>query len=122
MGRCFAIDPDTLDLAAPINGSFQSMPSSAGALILQIHARFKKSVIDPTMGSNFYDLAAYQADPVALIAADMRRALGVLVKAGLIADVKVEVKDLGDGAYGLYSECRDTGTGQLIDLFTEKAR
>jgi hypothetical protein len=119
MGKCFGIDPATLDVVAPINGTSPSMSSSFGALVLQTHCHFNESVIDPAMGSNLHKLDSFSANPTALLAADIRRSYSVLEKAGMISDVQVEVTKIDDGRYSIEASSKDTETGQIVDLYAQ---
>lgn len=118
---CFALDPATGDLKIAA-GAFVTHPTAATALYVQLQSDYAKWPGDPSSGSRLRDLRAIQANPVPLVETEARRALGVLQLARMIADVKVRAVELSTGRIALYTECRDTASGQLVSNYAEVRR
>ena len=116
----FAIDPSTGDLVMGNDGSFATVEHAGTSLILQIASHLNAWWGDPATGSRLHDLRAMQVDPVKLVTDEARRALGVLVAAGAIADVRVSASqsptDVARGRVIVRTECRDISSGRRVDL------
>lgn len=112
----FAIDPVLRDLVIGTNGSFETVTHSGPAVILQLQSHLNKWWGDASAGSRLHDLNAFQRNPAVLVADEARRALGMLVDVGRIADVEVSAtEDRSIGRSYVRTRFRDVSTGQRVD-------
>lgn len=109
-------DPVTLDLIDDGFGAFELVTSAATAVLHQLLCHRDEWWGDPELGSHLHQLDRFIQDPGPLIAAECERALGVLVRAGRLADVRADAEESAPGRVSIRTSYRDTRSGQPVDL------
>lgn len=113
----FAFDPVTGDLIDDGRGGVVTTERATTAIQLQLSSHLGEWWGDPNAGSRLHDQRGFQADPVALVEDEARRALEVLVERGRIADVEVRVEQPSPSRVNVAVSSRDVSTGELVDAF-----
>lgn len=115
LGWDLLFDPISGDLVDDGRGAFKVTGTAATAVQHQLLCHYDRWWGDPDLGSTLYDLDLFIADPEAEIVAECKRALGVLVEAGRIADVHVRAIE-SRGRIDVRTAFRDAQSGQLVDF------
>lgn len=113
----FKFDPVTKDFILGADGSFELTETAETAVLHQLECHLGEWWLDPDAGSRLHDLRAAQADPLVFLEDEARRALGVLVERGRIADVDVIAEEGRPGRINVATRFRDVSSGQLVDTF-----
>jgi phage gp46-like protein len=113
----FKFDPVTGDLIDDGRGAVVLTERADTAIMLQLSSHLGEWWGDPNAGSRLHDRHAFQADPVALVEDEARRALDLLVERGRIADVDVRVEQPSAGRVNVAVTSRDVSTGEVVDTF-----
>lgn len=111
-----AFDPITHDLVRDDAGGWTRTTYSDTAVLNQLTCHFDRFWADPSIGSRLYDRDLFTSDPAGLVAAEVRRALQLLVDEEVIADLLVAAKENGAGRVDVRTTYRLVATGQLIEL------
>lgn len=77
---------------------------------------YGKWVGDPSLGSRFYNMDLFQADPVPLVQDEAERALGILVSRGQIKSPVVSVDGIKAGRISVRTSFQDSRTGNAVEL------
>lgn len=109
-------DPVTMDLVDDGAGGFELVTSAATAVLHQLLCHRDEWWGDPDLGSHLHQLDRFIQSPGPLIAAETERALGVLVTAGRLANVRAEAEESAPGRVSVRTSYRDTRSGQPVDL------
>lgn len=109
-------DPVTMDLVDDGFGSFELTTSASTAVLHQLVCHRDEWWGDAELGSHLHQLDRFIQDPGPLIAAECERALGVLARAGRIANVDAEADESAPGRVSVATSYRDTRSGQPVDL------
>lgn len=118
MPKDFQFDPDTRDLVDDDHGSFATTSAADTMVMHQIWCHFAKWWGDPTLGSQFYDLANFQgAHPELKVTDEAKRALGVIVARGRIANVQSIAEMQGPGRVVAKTTMQDISSGQVITSY-----
>lgn len=118
------VDPVTKDFIDTANGAWSETPDSRSIVLCQIDLELGASYHTPGDGTT---IAAMRqtGEPLTTgaVEVDLRRALGILVRDGVIADLEVNGRDedgrqlvdeAGRAAFEL--RYRDLATGSIVDL------
>lgn len=115
-GYDLRFDPVTMDLVDDGFGGFELVTSAATAVLHQLLCHRDEWWGDPDLGSHLHQLDRFIMDPGPLIAAECERALGVLARAGRIAEVDAAADESSPGRVSVQTSYRDTRSGQPVDL------
>lgn len=110
------LDPVTGDFVDDGAGAIVVTTTSETAVVLQLLTHYQGWWGDPEAGSRLHDLEQFQSDPGPLIEDETRRALGVLVAAGRIADVDAKAVESQAGRVDASTSFRDVKTGSAVVL------
>lgn len=117
MPEDFAFDPITRDLIDDGKGGFEMTSTAATMVMHQTWCHYNEWWGDETLGSKFHDLSAFQAKPEVMAPDEAKRAFGVIVARGRIANLMVVAQVQGPGRIFVQSTFRDVSTGQVVTTF-----
>ncbi len=110
------IDQETRDYIDTSDGAWSETEDSRTAVMLQLEIEYGKCWWDPDAGSRISDLlTAAEPTDAQTLAVEVRRALGVLVSEGIIADLIVEIAAEEWGAVELHLSYTDRASGSVVD-------
>lgn len=110
------IDQETRDYIDTSDGAWSEVEDSRTAVMLQLEIEYGKWHADPDAGSRIAELLTSEVPTdAATLALEVRRALGVLVSEGVIADLVVEVANEEWGSVELHLLYTDRASGQSVD-------
>jgi phage gp46-like protein len=109
-------DPQTKDLVRDGAGGWQRTTTGDTAVRNQLEVRYASWWGDAAIGSLLYDRGRFTAAPGPLVAAEVRRALGLLVTEQYIADLETDAKQTRQGRVEGRSRYRLVDTGELVNL------
>lgn len=113
------IDPETRDFVDTADGDWEEIDDATTAVMLQLDAREDGWWGDPPSGSRNAEIMESDLPTIDDLRDSTRRALGALVKAGVIADAFVNVgddQDKGAGVGSLLIQWRDRSSNRPADL------
>lgn len=110
------IDQETRDYIDTDDGAWSETEDSRTAVMLQLEIEYGKWWVDPDAGSRIAEMLL-SGDPTdaETLAVEVRRALGVLVGEGIIADLVVEVASEEWGFVELHLSYTDRASGSTVD-------
>lgn len=110
------LDPNSRDYIDTDDGAWSETEDSRTAVMLQLEIEYGRCWWDPDAGSRIAELLR-SGDPVdaTTLAVEVRRALGLLVAEGTIADLLVEVANEEYGLVELHLSYTDRASGQSVD-------
>ncbi len=110
------IDQDTHDYIDTDDGAWSETEDSRTAVMLQLEIEYGRCWWDPDAGSRLNELLTSDVPTDAdTLAVEVRRALGVLVGEGIIADLVVEVAGEEVGTVELHLSYTDRASGSTVD-------
>jgi hypothetical protein len=109
-------DPQTKDLVRDGAGGWQRTTTGDTAVRNQLEVRYASWWGDAAIGSLLYDRGRFAAAPGPLVAAEVRRALGLLVTEQYIADLEADATQTRQGRVEGRSRYRLVDTGELVNL------
>lgn len=117
MGGDFKIDPVTRDFVADGAGGWETSDDSRGAVLCQLETRYQAWAGDPTAGSRIAEMME-SGDPLEerALLDEVRRALQVLVDAGVISELVVNGDRDEAGRLAVLIYYRDSTTGSPVDV------
>ncbi len=111
-----AIDPLTKDFVDDGAGGWVRTETGDTAVLQQLEIRLAQWWGDAGIGSLLYDRARFTTSPGPLVAAEGRRALGLLVAEQFLAEVDVQARETKAGRVDGRTTYRLVETGQLVEL------
>lgn len=118
----FKFDPQTQDLIDDGAGAIETTDTAETMVMHQLLCHLGEWWGDETLGSKIHDLNAFQSRPEVLAPDEAKRALGVLIDRGRIANLEVRAEMQGQGRVVVLARFQDASTGQLVDTFAKAGR
>jgi len=118
----FRFDPVTQDLIDDGHGAVELTDTAETAVLHQLLCHRGEWWGDPDAGSRLHDLDALVADPEALIADEVRRALDPLVRSGRIDQVRARAVEEQAGRVRVETSFQDSSASQRVDLVVTPSR
>lgn len=119
MARDFKFDPVTQDWIPDGKGSFQTTEHADTMLMHQLVCTYRAWWGDGELGSRLNDPKNYGADPVTFAKDEARRAIGVLIDRGRVANLQVDAEQPYPGRVNVATRSQDVSTGSVVDTFTK---
>lgn len=110
-----AFDPITLDFIRDGVGGWEQTTTSDTAILNQLTCHWDRWWADPDVGSRIFERDLFTADPAALVEAETRRALQLLIDEDLIADLRVTAVEVAAGRVDVRTMYRLVATGQDVE-------
>jgi hypothetical protein len=112
------INPVTKDLVRDGAGGWQRTETGETAVRNQVEIHYNRWPYDPAIGSLLFDRSRFASAPGPLVAAELRRALGLLATEQVIADVAATATESSakPGRVDARTTYRLVETGQAVDL------
>lgn len=116
----FKFDPVTRDIISDGKGSFVQTETAETTVLHQLTCLANASWHDENLGTKLVDLQAYPQNAPAKWALDeAKRALGVLVSRGRIANVEVATEEHPGGRIAIATQFRDVSTGGIVNTLVK---
>ena len=117
-----AFDPLTDDLIRDDAGGWARTETGDTAVLNQLRVHFGECWSDDGIGSLLHDRARFAAAPGPAIAAEARRAMGLLVDAQYLDEVSVQAQETRAGHVDGRTSYRLVETGQLVEMALPRLR
>lgn len=112
----FKFDPVTRDIVSDGKGSFVQTTTAETTVLHQMTCLAGASWHDENLGTKLVDLQAFpQNDPATWAVDEAKRALGVLVSRGRIANVEAIAEEQPGGRVAIATSMQDVSTGGVIN-------
>lgn len=110
------IDPITQDFVRDGAGGWETTEHGDTAVLHQLVCHYDAWWGDQQLGSRLHDRDLFTTAPAALVVAEVERALGVLIKDALIADLEVTAAEVGAGRVDVRTIYRLVASGQDVEV------
>ncbi len=111
-------DPVTRDLVSDGAGSVERTNSADTMVMHQLAIHYRKWWGGPDLGAQIYDLKKFGRKPEISIAAEAKRALGVVEQRGRISNIDVKTEAPNQGRINLSTQFQDIRIGRVTKTST----